>query len=151
MTIKITAVRTVQAAAALPPAVSLRRIFWMVLAAHLVFVGLTFVFGGSGGKGGGQVSTSSSGEPEDLNAIVPDKKAAVAAKAPAPARAEKARIKTRSIAPVVSATGKSAPAGVAVGKAAEKTTEKTAVPESAPPKNKTRAKPRPAPTSPGGR
>jgi len=144
MTIKITAVRTVPAAAALPPSVSLRRIFWMVLAAHLVFVGLTLVFGGSGGKGGGQVSTSSSGEPEDLNAIVPEKKAAVTAKAPAPSGAEKARIKTRSTAPVAGAAGKSAPAGVAV----EKTAEKTAAQESAPKKIITRAKPRPTPARP---
>ncbi|MCX6347977.1 MAG: hypothetical protein NTV79_00530 [Candidatus Aureabacteria bacterium] len=150
MTIKITAVRTGPAAAALPPAVSLRRIFWMVLAAHLVFVGLAFVFGGSGSKDGGQVSTSSRGEPEDLNAIVPEKKAAVAPKAPAPSGAEKTRSKTRAAtaaavktAPVVIAAGKSATAGVAAGK--------TAVPESVPKKLITRAKPRPAPTSPGGR
>ena len=38
MTIRITAARTVPAAAALPPSVSLRRIFWMVLAALLAFI-----------------------------------------------------------------------------------------------------------------
>jgi len=146
MTIRIANARTLRAVAALPPAMSLRRIFWIVLAAHLVLVGAVWLLGGGGGSNGRQVSTLSGGEPADLNTIAPE------AKAPAPrtqsaTSAAKATARTRPTA----AADRSLATPAAPKKAGKKAAAAAAAQETPPKKLITRAIPQPVPTRSGKR
>lgn len=143
MTIRIASPRSLRETVDLPPAVSLRRVFWIVLAAHLVLVGAVWLFGGGGGTNGRQVSTLSDGEPADLNSIAPEAKAPTP-RAPAATSAAKAPARTR---PTAAASAPPA----AAKKSGRKAAAATAAKETPPKKLVTRAIPQPAPTRSGER
>ncbi len=148
MTIRIATPRALREAAALPPALSLRRVFWIVLAGHLFFVLLVWIFGGHGGGNGRQVSTLSSGEPAELNSIVPERKASPLPRSAAPTKAAAAVRGPSRIRPTAAvALPTPSPARKPVKKAGAAPDAR----ETPPKKLVTRAIPRPASTRSGER